>query len=82
MLGAHSMSPTHQSPFDHNDLPSMPADRTLIIRPTANGPLNNQERAFNRAVAKVHKLRFCLEEEKRRLDQATGVPCGGNPPTR
>ena len=48
----------------------MPADRTLIIRPTAARPLNKHERAFNRALTKVQMLHLRLEEEKRRLDQA------------
>jgi hypothetical protein len=64
------MSSTHPSLFDDADLPPRPADRTLVIRPTAARPLNKQERAFNRALTKVQMLRARLEEEKRRLDQA------------
>jgi hypothetical protein len=64
------MSTTQQSLFDHNDLSPMPADRTLVIRPTATRPLNKQERAFNRALTKVQMLRVRLDEEKRRLDAA------------
>jgi hypothetical protein len=64
------MSSTNPSLFDHDDLPPVPADRTLVIRPTAARPLNRQERAFNRALKKVQRLRVRLEDEKRRLDQA------------
>lgn len=64
------MSSAHPSLFDYDDPPSVPADRTLVIRPTATRPLSKQERAFNRAVTKVQTLRARLEEEKHRLDQA------------
>src|SRR5206468_1059572 len=42
----------------------------LTIRPTAERTLSKEERAFNRAVAKVQTLRVRLDEEKRRLDRA------------
>jgi hypothetical protein len=48
----------------------MPADGTLVIRPTVTRPLNKHERAFNRALTNVQTLRVRLEEEKHRLDRA------------
>jgi hypothetical protein len=56
--------------FDEDDLPPVPADRSLLIRRTVTRPLNKHERAFNRALTNVQMLRVRLEEEKRRLDQA------------
>ena len=64
------MASTHPSLFDENDPPPMPADGTLVIRPTITRPLNKHERAFNRALTNVQMLRVRLAEEKRRLDQA------------
>lgn len=64
------MSSAHPSLFDHSDPPAIPADRRLVIRPTATRPLSKQERAFNRAVTRVQTLRARLEEETHRLDQA------------
>ena len=57
-------------PFDPNELPRKPIERSLTIRPTAERPLSKDERAFNRAVAKVQALRARFDEEKRRLDRA------------
>ena len=54
--------------FDPDDLPQRPADGSLAIRRTAERPLSKEERAFNRAVAKVQTLRVRFEEEKHRLD--------------
>ena len=56
--------------FDPDDLPQRPADGSLAIRRTAERPLSKEERAFNRAVAKVQTLRVRFEEEKHRLDRA------------
>src|SRR5262245_5054409 len=56
--------------FDADDLPRKPIDRSLTIRSTAERPLSKEERAFNRAVARVRALRARLDEEKRRLDRA------------
>jgi hypothetical protein len=56
--------------FDPDELPRKPIERSLTIRPTAGRPLSKEERAFNRAVAKVQALRARFEEEKRRLDRA------------
>jgi hypothetical protein len=56
--------------FDPDDLPRKPIDGSLTIRPTAERPLSKEERAFNRAVAKVQALRARFDEEKRRLDRA------------
>jgi hypothetical protein len=56
--------------FDPDDLPRKPIDRSLAIRPAAKRPLSKEERAFNRAVARVQALRARLDEEKRRLDRA------------
>jgi hypothetical protein len=56
--------------FDPDDLPGNPIDGSLTIRPTAERPLGKEERAFNRAVAKVRALRAKFDDEKRRLDRA------------
>jgi hypothetical protein len=64
------MSSTQQLLFDGGDLPEKPANRALVIRPTSTRPLTGPERAFNRALAKVERLRARLEEEKRWLDRA------------
>ena len=56
--------------FDPEDLPRKPIDGSLTIRPPAKRPLSKEERAFNRAVARVQALRAKLDEEKRRLDRA------------
>jgi hypothetical protein len=56
--------------FDPDDLPREPNERSLAIRPAAERPLSKEERAFNRAVAKVQALRARFDEEKRRLDRA------------
>ena len=56
--------------FDPDDLPRKPIDGSLTIRPTAERPLSKEERAFNRAVARVQALRAGFDEEKRRLDRA------------
>jgi hypothetical protein len=56
--------------FDPDELPRKPTDGSLTIRPTTERPLSKEERAFNRAVAKVQVLRARFDEEKRRLDRA------------
>jgi hypothetical protein len=56
--------------FAPDDLPRQPIDESLTIRPTAERPLSKEERAFNRAVAKVQALRARCDEEKRQLDRA------------
>ena len=56
--------------FDPDDLPRQPSAGSLTIRPTAARPLGKEERAFNRAVAKVQALRARVAEEKSRLDRA------------
>src|SRR5262249_19688075 len=56
--------------FDPDELPRKPTDGSLTIRPTTGRPLSKDERAFNRAVAKVQALRVRFDEEKRRLDRA------------
>ena len=56
--------------FDPDELPPKPFNGSLIIRPTRERPLSKEERAFNRAVAKVQALRARFDEEKRRLDRA------------
>jgi hypothetical protein len=63
------MASTQESLFG-DDLPQMPADRALVIHPTATRPLTKEERAYNRALTRVQMLRARLEEEKSRLDQA------------
>jgi hypothetical protein len=66
------MPPIEPLLFDPDDLPRQPIDldRSLTIRSTAERPLSREERAFNRAVAKVQALRARFDEEKRRLDRA------------
>ncbi len=66
------MPPIEPLLFDPDDLPRQPIDldRSLTIRSTAERPLSKEERAFNRAVAKVQALRARFDEEKRRLDRA------------
>src|ERR1700730_3984784 len=56
--------------FDPDELPRKPTDGSLTIRPTTERPLSKEERAFNRAVAKVQVLRARFDEEKRRLARA------------
>ena len=56
--------------FDPDELPPKPFNGSLVIRPTRERPLSKEERAFNRAVAKVQALRARFDEEKRRLDRA------------
>ena len=56
--------------FDPDDLPRRPPDGSLTIRQAPARPLSKEERAFNRAVARIQALRGRLQEEKRRLDQA------------
>jgi hypothetical protein len=56
--------------FDPDDLPRTTIDGSLTIRPPSKRPLSKEERAFNRAVAKVQALGARLDEEKRRLDRA------------
>jgi hypothetical protein len=55
--------------FDPDDLPASPADRALAIRSTRGRPLGKEERAFNRALARLEALSRALDEEKRRLDR-------------
>ena len=45
------------------------ADRSLAIRSAPGRPLGKEERAFNRALAKLQALRRALDEENRWLDR-------------
>jgi hypothetical protein len=63
------MLPTDSWLFDPDDLRASPADRSLAIQSTAGRPLGKEERAFNRALARLQALSRALDEEKRRLDQ-------------
>lgn len=63
------MLPTDGLPFDPDDLRSSPPDRSLVIRSTRDRPLSKEERAFNRALARVRALGRALDDEKRRLDR-------------
>lgn len=63
------MVPTDGLPFDPDDLRSSPPDRSLVIRSTRDRPLSKEERAFNRALARVRALGRALDDEKRRLDR-------------
>lgn len=47
--------------------PEPPTDRSLVFRPTTR-PLSEEERAFNRALARVKTLSQGLEKESRQLD--------------
>ena len=55
--------------FDPEDLRLSPPDRSLVIRSTRGRPLSKEERAFNRALARVQALTRALDDEKRRLDR-------------
>ncbi len=63
------MLPTDQLLFDPDDLRPMPADRSLAIRSAPGRPLGKEERAFNRALARLQALSRALDEEIRRLDR-------------
>jgi hypothetical protein len=63
------MLPTDPLLFDPDDLGASPADRSLAVRSTPGRPLGKEERAFNRALAKLEALSRALDEEKRRLDR-------------
>ncbi len=63
------MLPTDGLPFEPDDLRSSPPDRSLVIRSTRDRPLSKEERAFNRALARVRALGRALDDEKRRLDR-------------
>ena len=63
------MLPTDQSLFDPDDLRPSPADRSLAIRSAPGRPLGKEERAFNRALARLQTLSRALDEENRRLDR-------------
>ena len=63
------MPPTDPLLFDPDDLPASPADGSLAIRFTPGRPLGKEERAFNRAIARLQALSRALDEEKRRLDR-------------
>ena len=64
------MPPIEPLLFDPDDLPRQSIEEALTLRPTAKRPLSKEERAFNRAVAKVQALRTRFDEERRRLDRA------------
>lgn len=55
--------------FDSDDLRLSQSERSLVIRSTPGQPLGKEERAFNRALAKVQALSRALDDEKRRLEQ-------------
>lgn len=61
--------PTEPWLFDPDDLPAAPRERSLTIRPGPERPLSKDERAFNRALARVQTLSRSLDEEKDRLDR-------------
>lgn len=63
------MLPTDPLLFDPDDLRVSPAYRSLAIRSTPGRPLGKEERAFNRALARLQALSRALDEEKRRLDR-------------
>lgn len=55
--------------FELDDRPAASTDRSLVIRSRPSRPLGKEERAFNRALARVQTLSRSLDEEKHRLDQ-------------
>jgi len=63
------MLPTDPLLFDPDDLRGSSADRSLAVRSTPGRPLGKEERAFNRALARLEALNRALDEEKRRLDR-------------
>ncbi len=63
------MVPTDPLLFDPDDLRASPADRSLAVRSTPGRLLGKEERAFNRALARLEALSRALNEEKRRLDR-------------
>lgn len=63
------MPPTGPLLFDPDDLGGSSADRSLAVRSTPGRPLGKEERAFNRALARLQALSRGLDEEKCRLDR-------------
>jgi hypothetical protein len=63
------MLPADPLLFDSDDLRESPADRSLVIRSAPGRPLGKEERAFNRALARVQALSRALDNEKLRLDR-------------
>ena len=63
------MLPTNPSLFDSDDLRPSRLERSLVIRSKRGRPLSREERAFNRALARVQALSRALDDEKRRLDR-------------
>ena len=63
------MLPTDPLLFDPDDLRGSSAYRSLAVRSTPGRPLGKEERAFNRALARLEALNRALDEEKRRLDR-------------
>jgi hypothetical protein len=63
------MLPADPLLFDPDDLRASPANRSLVIRSTPGRPLGKEERAFNRALARVQALSRAFDDEKRRLDR-------------
>jgi hypothetical protein len=61
--------PTDPRLFELDDLPSASRGRSLAIRPGSERPLSKDERAFNRALARVQALGRALDEERDRLDR-------------
>lgn len=55
--------------FDPGDAPAPPSEPSIAIRPGPERPLSKEERAFNRALARVQTLSRTLDEEKTRLDR-------------
>ena len=64
-----AVPPTDSSLFDPDDLRASPVDRSLAVRSTPGRPLGKEERAFNRAIARIQALSRGLDDEKCRLDR-------------
>jgi hypothetical protein len=63
------MPPTEPSLFDPDALPPPRQSRSLVIRSGPGHPLGKEERAFNRALARLQALSRALDAEKQRLDR-------------
>src|SRR6266545_3533315 len=63
-----TMPPLDPWLFDPDEVRASSADRSLVILSTPGRPLEKEERAFNRALARLAALSRALDEEKRRLD--------------
>ena len=59
-----------QTSLFENEFPGRPELGGLVLLSQPGRPLTKAQRAFNRLVAKVERLRAMLDREIRRLDEA------------